>query len=233
MKILAINGSYRRDGTTAHLTSQALRGAEAEGAETEMIVLADSDVQYCTNCLACYKDTDSTIAPCTVDDGVAAILQGIRDADGVIFSSPVHCGFVSGIMTAFIERATWTLLRPTGEIMGLKGAPEPRLTDKPRATATIVSAGGVPPEMRKYCDMGSPWLGEAAVMLCNGQCIGDIYAGAVFNKELEGEEWNRAYLFRELTAAQLQEAFDLGAKMAGVISAGEAQPYDPTAFAQD
>jgi len=187
-----------------------------------MIVLSDRDVRFCTNCLACYKDIDAEIAACPIDDDVAAILQSIRSADGVIFSSPVHCGFVSGIMVAFCERATWTLLRPTGEFpeLGLKGAPEPRLTDKPRATATIVSAGGVPPEMREACDMGTPWLAEMSAVLCNGQCIGDVYAGAVFTKQLAGGEWNRAYLFRELTAEQLQEAHDLGAKMARMINAG-------------
>jgi len=134
-------------------------------------------------------------------------------------------------MSAFMERATWMLSRPTGDIMGLKGAPDPRLKDKPRATATIVSAGGVPPEMREACDLGSPWLGEMSSLLCNGQCIGDVYAGAVFTKELDGEEWNRAYFFRELTEAQLQEAQDLGAKMARMINAGEIGPFDPSTVA--
>ena len=64
MKILAINGTYRKKGTTTGLTEAALQGAASAGAETEMVMLQDHDVRYCTNCLMCYKDLDSEIAPC-------------------------------------------------------------------------------------------------------------------------------------------------------------------------
>jgi len=228
MKILAINGSYRPQGTTTQLTKKALEGAASEGADTNLVLLVEKDVRYCTNCLTCYKNLEDEIAACPIDDDVRGILEEIRDADGVFFTSPVHCGFVTGLMNAFIERTVWTLLRPTGEIMGIKGCPEPRLVGKARAIATIVSAGGLPPEMRPYCDTGSPWLQELASGLCNGECIGDVYAGAIFTKELEGEEWSKAYLYRELTDGQLQEAYDLGAKMARVLKEGKVRPFDPT-----
>lgn len=39
-------------------------------------------------------------------------------------------------------------------------------------------------------------------------------------------DWSRALLLRELTEEQLQEAYDLGVKMARTIKAGEARPYD-------
>lgn len=227
MKILAINGSYRKEGTTTRLTQKALDGAASEGAQTQMVLLDDKDVRYCRNCLTCYKDLTSRIAPCIIQDDVREILEAIGEADGIFFSSPVHVGFVSAIMTAFIERATFTLMRPTGEIMGFKGMPEPRLTDKARPIATIVSAGGVPTEMRHMCDLGSPWLQESASSMCNGQCIGDLYAGAVLTRELEGKEWNQAMLFRELTEAQLQEAYDLGRNMVRIIKEGKSKPFDP------
>jgi multimeric flavodoxin WrbA len=192
-----------------------------------MILLMEKDVRHCTNCLTCYKDLESDIAPCTIDDEVHGILEEIKAADGVLLTSPVHCGFVSSLMTAFIHRASWTLLRPTGEIMGLKGMPEPRLADKARAIATIVSAGGMPAEFRSYCDTGSPWLQDMAANLCNGECVGDMYAGAAFNKELEGDEWSKMYFFRELTEEQLQEAYDLGVTMARAVREKKVRPYDP------
>ena len=107
---------------------------------------------------------------------------------------------------AFIERITFRLTRPTGEYMGLKGCPEPRLTGKARVIATIVSAGGIPTELRELCGLGTPWLKEAVVFF-NGECIGDMYAGAEFTKTLTGDEWSRSFLYRDLTEAQLQEAF--------------------------
>jgi multimeric flavodoxin WrbA len=147
-------------------------------------------------------------------------LEKIRDADGIIMASPVHNGFVTGLMTTFVERITWRLCRSTGEIMGLKGLPEPRLTEKARAVATIVSAGIVPTELRAYCGTGTPWMKDMATLCFNGQCIGDIYAGAVFTKEPQEADWPKAYLFRKLTEEQLQEAFDLGMKMAKAVKSG-------------
>ena len=46
MKIIAINGSYQRKGTTTKLAESALDGAASVGAQTEMIMLRDCDLAY-------------------------------------------------------------------------------------------------------------------------------------------------------------------------------------------
>lgn len=232
MKILALNATYRPTKTTTRLTQSALEGAVSVGVNTEMVMLRDKNIQFCKNCLTCYKDLESEIAPCTIDDDDGEILEKIRDADGIIMASPVHCGFVTGLMTAFVERIAFRLCRPTGEFMGLKGCPEPRLTGKARAVATIVSSGGMPIELREYCDIGTPWLKDTGVFF-NGECLGDIYAGAVFTKKLQDEEWSKSFLFRELTEEQLQEAFDLGVKMAEAIKSEKVRPYNPEIFMKE
>jgi multimeric flavodoxin WrbA len=226
MEILALNATYRPKQTTTRLAQRALDGATSMGADTEMIMLREKNIQYCSNCLTCYKDLESEIAHCTIDDDVGEILEKIREADGIILASPVHCGFVTGLMMAFIERITFRLCRPTGEFMGLKGCPEPRLTRKARAVATIVSAGGIPTEARELCDLATPWLKEAVVFF-NGECIGDLYAGAVFTKTLVDDEWSRSFLYREVTEAQLEEAFQLGVKMAEAIQNDAVHPFNP------
>ncbi len=230
MKVLAINATSRPKQTTSQLTLKALEGAASMGAETEMVLLKDLDINFCTNCLACYQDHESEIADCTIDDDVRGVLEKIKKADGLILSSPVHSGFVTGLMTTFIERACFTMVKPTGEVLGMKGCPEPRLTDKARAVATIVSAGQIPPELRQYCDMGTPWLQEAAAMIANGSSMGDMYACAFFPHQLNDEEMTRAFLLRELTEEQFAEAFALGEKMARAIKDDEVGPYDPAAF---
>jgi len=232
MKILAINGTYRPKGTTARLTDRALEGAAAEGAETEHVLLVEKDIRYCANCLTCYQDLTSTIAPCRHGDDVRGILESIQETDGLLLASPVHAGFTSALMFAFLERAIFPLATPTGSMMGFQSCPEPRLTEKARAVATIVSAGGVPPEHRQYCDMATPVLAEAGALLANGLPIGDLYAAAHFPKEMRDEDWPRAFLLRELTEDQLQEAYDLGVKMARAIKAGELKPYDAAYYVQ-
>lgn len=225
MHILAINGSHRPDKTTTRLAQAALEGAAAGGASTELVQLCEQDVQFCTNCLTCYKDLESEIAPCVLDDDVTTILEKLKAADGVLWASPVHNGFVSGRLTAFMERAVWRLCRPTGEIMGLKGLPMPRLTDKPRASASLMNAGAMPVELRQYCDQGTPWLQGIVPMLCNGPFVADIYVGAQYPRLPEEDEWSRAYLLRELSESQLQQAADLGKNLAGAVAAG-LHPFD-------
>ena len=227
MKILAINGTYRKKGTTTGLTEAALGGAASAGAETEMLMLQDHDVRYCTNCLMCYKDLDSEIAPCSVKDGVSEILQKVKDAEGIILSSPVHNGFITGSMTVFFERAAWRLCRPTGKLMTFRGVPEPR-SPKVRALATIVSAGSMPTKSgRKYCNDGTPFMKQNGCLIFNADWVGEMYAGGEFSKKLQGEDWHRAYLFKELTAAQLEEARNIGIKMAQRIKTGRLQPRHP------
>lgn len=227
MKVLALNATYRRKGTTTSLVNKALEGATTVGAQTEHLLLKDFDIRYCTNCLKCYGDLESEIAPCSHDDGMTLILEKIKEADGVLLGSPVHMGFVTGLMFVFMERAVFRIARPTGEIFGLKGCPEPRLTDKPRASASIVTAGWVPEEMRQYCDDGTQWLKGNVPMIFNGEFVIDQYAAAYFPKELTNDEWQRAFFLRKLTESQHQEAFELGKTLAVRISEGKVRAFDP------
>jgi multimeric flavodoxin WrbA len=227
MKILALYATYRRNGTTTSLVNKALEGAEMVGAQTEHLLLKDYDIRYCTNCLKCYGDLESEIAPCTHDDDMTFILEKIKEADGVLLGSPVHIGFVTGLMFVFMERIAFRLARPTGELFGLKGCPEPRLTNKPRASASIVTAGWVPEEMRQYCDQGTEWLKENVPMFFNGEFVIDQYAAAYFPQELKDDEWSKAFFLRKLTKAQLQEAFELGKTLAFRISEGKVRAFDP------
>jgi multimeric flavodoxin WrbA len=153
------------------------------------------------------------------------LLDKIREADGVIFSSPVHNGFVSGLMTVFFERMAWRVLRPGGSFLGVAMGLRSRLTGKTRALASISSAGGMPAKMRKYCDDGTPWLKSNAPLMLHGEWIGDMYAGAVLTKLPETEEeWNTIYSMRKISEQQLREAWDLGMKMAQAIKNRRLRP---------
>jgi len=230
MRILALNATYRKNGTTVALVERALEGAAVVGAVTEHLLLKDYDIRHCTNCLKCYGDLESEIAPCTHADDVTLILEKIKAADGVILGSPVHMGFVTGLMYVFMERTCFRLARPTGELLGLKGCPESRLTNKPRALASIVTAGCVPEELRQHCDAGTVWLQDNVPMLFNGEFVADQYAAALFPKRLNDDEWAKAFFLRKLTEAQLEEAFELGKTLASRIDAGNVRAFDRTMF---
>lgn len=53
MKVLAINGSSRKDGNTADMLNLVLGELEKEGYETEHIQLAGNTINPCKACFAC------------------------------------------------------------------------------------------------------------------------------------------------------------------------------------
>lgn len=225
MKILVLNGAYRPEGTTVALARSFLEGARAAGAEAEMIMLRERKIGYCLNCLKCYGFTGEGPAPCGLQDDMDEIIPRLVEADGILFASPVHNGFVTGLLTVFWERLSWRAARPGGSFlksMGIKS----RLTDKVRALAAIVSAGGMPERLgKKYCNDGIPWLKSNAPLILHGQWIGDIYAGADLERIPEtDEDWRRIYFLRRLSVRQIRQARELGERMAKAVRTGGLSP---------
>jgi Multimeric flavodoxin WrbA len=100
MKILAIHGSPRTlRSSTRQLVSAVLAGAAEAGAATEIIDLADLRVVPCTACDACAIN-----GICVNDDDVAGLVARMKEADAVIFGSPVYIDNVSGQMKVFFDR---------------------------------------------------------------------------------------------------------------------------------
>jgi len=100
MKILAINASPRTiRSNTRRLAQFILEGAETAGAETEMIDLCDLRVTPCTACEGC-----SFNGICVFEDDMPLIIERMKEADGIVFASPVYIDNVSGQMKIFFDR---------------------------------------------------------------------------------------------------------------------------------
>ncbi len=224
MKILVLNGTYRPHGTTTELVRSFEEGARTHGAEVEVVMLRDRRIGYCTNCLKCYGYTGEGIAPCCMTDDMDEIIPRMAEADGVLFASPVHNGFVTGLMTVFWERLSWRAARPDGPLLGIM-AIRSRLNNKVRAFGSIASAGGMPERLRKSCDDGTPWLKSNAPLILHGQWVGDVYAGADLERLPENrKDWQRLYFLRRLGKRQRDRAFALGETMAKAIGSGDLRP---------
>lgn len=224
MKILAINGTYRPEGTTTRLVGSFLEGVQSSGEEANMIMLRDRTIGYCTNCLKCYGFTGDGVAPCSQKDDMDEIIDRIVEADGVLFASPVHNGFVTGLMTVFWERLSWRVARPASPAFGCMGI-KTCINNKSRALGAISSAGGMPERLRKFCDDGTPWLKSNGPLMLHGQWVGDIYAGADLERQPQSEQdWQRLYFLRRLSARQTQQAHELGVKMVQVLRSGRLVP---------
>ncbi len=101
MKVIGINGSSRKDGNTAIIIGKVFDELNKEGIETELIQLADYEIQPCRGCFAC-KGCGNCVF---TKDCFAEIFSRMVDADGIILGSPVYSADVSAKMKAFLERA--------------------------------------------------------------------------------------------------------------------------------
>ena len=102
MKVVALNGSARKDGNTAMLINTVFEELKKEGIETEMIQMAGKKIQGCLACYKCFKNKDRR---CSVDrDILNGIIAEMEKADGILLGSPTYFSDVSSGMRAFIER---------------------------------------------------------------------------------------------------------------------------------
>ena len=99
MNIIGIISSPRKNGNTATLVREALKGAAEQGATTQEIFLADYNIQFCTGCSACLST-----GVCPLRDDFEQLKQLVYQADGVIFGSPTYAASPNAIMKNFMER---------------------------------------------------------------------------------------------------------------------------------
>ncbi len=104
MKIIAINGSPRKDKNTAILLNKALEGAASQGAETELIHLYDQSYTGCVSCFACKIKNGKSYGKCALKDDLTPILDKVANADAIILGSPIYFASVTGFMRSFLER---------------------------------------------------------------------------------------------------------------------------------
>ena len=102
MKVIAFNGSGRRDGNTAILLNAVLEEISKEGIETELIQLAGKAPQGCIACYKCFENKDQKCA--VTKDRLNEYLAKIIEADGILFGSPVYFADATAGIKALIER---------------------------------------------------------------------------------------------------------------------------------
>ncbi len=120
MKVIAFNGSPRKSGNTAELLKQAIKGAESEGVETELVHLYDLDFKGCVSCYACKEKNGKSYGRCVLRDELTPILAKAEEADAVILGAPNYIGGPSSAMKAFIERLLFPSVVYTSDMTSLR-----------------------------------------------------------------------------------------------------------------
>lgn len=99
MKVLIINGSPHKAGTTATALAEAERILKEEGIEVESVQIGHLPLRGCNACGYCKKN-----GRCVENDAVNEVAEKLREADGLIVGSPVYYAAPNGTLLAFLDR---------------------------------------------------------------------------------------------------------------------------------
>lgn len=104
MKALFINGSPRKNWTTAQMLERAMQGAVDAGAEVELVHLYEYPFKGCVSCFACKVKNSKTNGLCAYKDALTPILKKAHEADLIVIGSPIYFSHPTGPTRSFMER---------------------------------------------------------------------------------------------------------------------------------
>jgi len=117
VKVLAVNGSPRKNGNTASMIRAVFRELEAEGMETQLIHIGGELLRGCTGCRACF---DLKNARCVIeDDMINSCIEKMVEADAIILGSPTYFSNLTPELKVLIDRAGY-VARANGELFRRK-----------------------------------------------------------------------------------------------------------------
>ena len=99
MKVMLVNGSPHKEGSTYHCLEEIQNTLKAEGIDSDIFWLGNKPIAGCQGCGACRK-----LGKCVFDDVVNEFISIAGEYDGFIFGTPVHYAAASGALTAFMDR---------------------------------------------------------------------------------------------------------------------------------
>ncbi len=102
MKVIAFNGSPRKEGNTYHCIQTVFEELRKEGIETELIQLGGANIK---GCRACYKCFENKNMKCIQKDDLNKFIQKMIESEGIIIGSPTYFSNVSTEVKALIDRA--------------------------------------------------------------------------------------------------------------------------------
>jgi multimeric flavodoxin WrbA len=104
VKVLAINASPRKYGNTYKLLKVAVKAAEENGGEVDVIHLYDYALKPCKGCIS--DDEEACRPPCLMEDDAWEVLKKVRDSDALIVATPIYWYGPPGHLKTLIDKMT-------------------------------------------------------------------------------------------------------------------------------
>ncbi|MCW3806914.1 NAD(P)H-dependent oxidoreductase [Plebeiibacterium marinum] len=147
--IVVFDGGARSSGysKTSFMVSNFLKGAQSAGAKTEYFKLNQYKIEKCVGCYHCWTKSPGK---CIFNDDMTLLREKYRNADLLIFASPLYVYSVTGIMKSFMDRLLPELMPYMKKAHnGLTFHPR-RFTNNKKQGFVIFSAAGFPETAQNF-----------------------------------------------------------------------------------
>lgn len=103
MKILAILGSPRKNGNTSIVMREYLKGIRHSNDKVHIdeVFINGENISGCNGCNSCKT---ATPGECIIKDGMQKLYPKIKEADVLVFATPVYWWNMSAQIKTFIDR---------------------------------------------------------------------------------------------------------------------------------
>lgn len=198
-KVVAVNGSYRKNGITDQAVDAALRMARQQGAWVKKINLTDTRIDFCTNCRVCTGEgLERKRGRCVLNDEMYRVLAEIESADGLILAAPINFGGATAVMKKFVERLIMYTYWPWGTMV-----PKGRIRTRAKK-AVIMTSSGCPGWLGRIIMPGAARLMKTSAGLLGAQVVSSLHFGSVAQEAKQ-----------RLNAGQVRAAEAAGKLLAG------------------
>ena len=207
-KSVIVNAGPRKGWNTDTLLSEAARGAESAGAAVEYFDLFRLEKYTgCISCFGCKKEKFK--GHCVLKDGLAPVLDAIREADGLIIGSPNYLSELTASFRALYERLIFQYLTYNRDVPCCNTRPIPVL---------LIMTSNAPDTMYQHLTEGyrqtlSRFIGPAEVFVSGDTLQLKDYGKTdwpwtLFDPEAKKERHD------EIFPKECRRAFELGAALA-------------------
>ena len=97
--VLVITTSLRAKSNSDILAERLIAGARDAGHSVAHISLKGKDIRFCIGCLACQKTQK-----CVQKDDAVEIAEKVKNADTLVFATPIYYYGMSGQMKTLLDR---------------------------------------------------------------------------------------------------------------------------------
>ncbi|NOW04984.1 flavodoxin family protein [Clostridium beijerinckii] len=132
MKVVAFNGSPKKNGNTYEAIKAVAEELKKENIDVEIVHVGNKVIRGCMACGGCARNMNEK---CVMqNDEVNDWIQKMKEADGIILGSPVHYSAIAGTMKSFLDRAFYVTSVNNGMLRHKVGA----------SVVAVRRSGGVP-----------------------------------------------------------------------------------------